>query len=147
MLALAGSHVLLMQYRHPRGDAFWALPGGGLEGDETHEQAARREFFEETGRRIDALGPWIWNREHVFEWEGRRMRALERIYLVRAERFEVDLRHAEELELHYLLDWRWWSHAEIERARDVWFVPHRLGELLGPIVEGRLPDTPVDTGA
>lgn len=139
-------HALLMQYRRPRGGTLWALPGGGLEGDETHEQAARRELFEETGQRADGLGPWIWSREHVFEWEGRRLRALERIYLLRCERFEIDLANAQELELRYLLDWRWWSRDEIAAAQGELFVPRRLAELMAPILDGRLPATPLDTG-
>lgn len=31
----------------------WCLPGGGVEGDETAEEAARREFEEETGGKLD----------------------------------------------------------------------------------------------
>ncbi|WP_027947232.1 NUDIX domain-containing protein [Amycolatopsis taiwanensis] len=44
-------HVLLIQ-RDEESDAFpgwWAFPGGYLDEDETFEQAARREFREETG--------------------------------------------------------------------------------------------------
>ena len=33
----------------------WALPGGGLKRDETYQQAAKREVFEEVGLRIDKL--------------------------------------------------------------------------------------------
>lgn len=33
-------------------DRGWELPGGRVEGDESSEQAARREFREETGRRL-----------------------------------------------------------------------------------------------
>lgn len=42
-----------------RTDGLWCLPGGKVEGDETSEQAARREFEEETGRAIvEKLLPW-----------------------------------------------------------------------------------------
>ena len=30
-------------------DPFWLTPGGGVDPGETHEQAAHRELFEETG--------------------------------------------------------------------------------------------------
>ena len=36
----------MVRHRH-RG---WELPGGGIDGHETPEEAARREFLEETGR-------------------------------------------------------------------------------------------------
>jgi len=39
--------VLLLRRRRP--DDFWQSVTGSLEGDETPEQAARRELFEETG--------------------------------------------------------------------------------------------------
>ena len=139
--------VLLFRYRRPRGGTLWTLPGGGLEDGETHEEAARREFFEETGRRVDALGPWIWKREHVWGWEDKHYRSIERMYLLRSPRFEIDLANAQPLELEYLLAWRWWSRREIEDATGEMFVPRRLAELLGPIAGGALPEAPIDTGA
>lgn len=40
----------------------WCLPGGGIDGNETAEQAARREFEEETGRTIGATDLKLWTR-------------------------------------------------------------------------------------
>ncbi len=42
-------HVLLVRRRYEPYESYWALPGGGLEPDETLEQAAVRELREETG--------------------------------------------------------------------------------------------------
>jgi 8-oxo-dGTP pyrophosphatase MutT (NUDIX family) len=40
----------------------WGLPGGGLEGDETYEAAARREVREETGIECSVTDPFLLRR-------------------------------------------------------------------------------------
>jgi 8-oxo-dGTP diphosphatase len=40
--------ILMVRHVHDGRD-YWTLPGGGIEPDETPEQAAEREVFEETG--------------------------------------------------------------------------------------------------
>jgi 8-oxo-dGTP pyrophosphatase MutT (NUDIX family) len=55
----AGQLVLVRQYRHAAGAFFIELPGGAVEPEDTSlEQAARREFEEETGftaRRLELI--------------------------------------------------------------------------------------------
>lgn len=48
-------HVLLIRRRRPPFADHWALPGGFIEMDETLEQSAARELWEETGLRDVAL--------------------------------------------------------------------------------------------
>ena len=47
-------HVLMVQHRDANG-YFWILPGGGVKLDETLEQAAIREVWEEAGARCRIL--------------------------------------------------------------------------------------------
>lgn len=65
--------VLLMHGFEPEDPAstWWFTPGGGLEGDETREQAALRELAEETGIREVELGPLLWKRMCSFPFDGR----------------------------------------------------------------------------
>ncbi|GAA3042935.1 hypothetical protein GCM10020000_22560 [Streptomyces olivoverticillatus] len=64
--------VLLLHGYEP-GDpstTWWFTPGGGLEGDESWEEAARRELAEETGITEIELGPVLWTRTCSFPFDG-----------------------------------------------------------------------------
>lgn len=50
--------VLLIERGHEPFKGFWALPGGYIDMEETLEQSARRELFEETGLKITTLHQW-----------------------------------------------------------------------------------------
>lgn len=42
----------------PRGESAWGIPGGGLEGEESFAEAARREVVEEAGIECEITGLW-----------------------------------------------------------------------------------------
>ena len=48
--------ILLVQEAKQQNRELWNLPGGHLEEDETLQQGALREVFEETGLRVDLAG-------------------------------------------------------------------------------------------
>jgi ADP-ribose pyrophosphatase len=47
--------LLVQQYRYVAGRVTWEMPTGGVHGDESLGEAARRELIEETGHRADDL--------------------------------------------------------------------------------------------
>lgn len=51
----SGGRVLMIKRRVTEGKLSWAFPGGGIEGDETPEQAAVREVDEEVDLEVKAV--------------------------------------------------------------------------------------------
>lgn len=139
--------VLLFRCKDPSAErSFWITPGGGLEGEETHEQAAGRELYEEAGLRGVPIGPCIWTRSHTFPWMDKMYRQHERFYLVRIDGHRVDVSAHTEEEQIALVEHRWWSAEAIRLATDEFFAPRRLGVLIGNLLE-KVPSAPIDVGA
>lgn len=121
--------VLLFQYKDgPR--TWWAAPGGGLEGEETFEEAAAREAAEELCLAGAPLTP-LWCQTVEFTLRGKSIRQVERYYLMRLSRGDV-VPGESVLEVHRhegIVASRWWSLEEIEKTTEEVF-PVDLGERL-----------------
>ncbi|MFE5593006.1 NUDIX hydrolase [Streptomyces sp. NPDC056549] len=138
--------ILLMHGYEPADpdDTWWFTPGGGLEGDETREEAALRELAEETGITEVDLGPVLWKRYCSFPFDGRRWDQDEWYYLARTRRTESAPRPQAltELETRSLAGLRWWTSAELSAARETVY-PTRLAELLQALLDEGPPSVPV----
>ncbi|WP_078953980.1 NUDIX hydrolase [Streptomyces globisporus] len=138
--------ILLLHGHEPDDpdDAWWFTPGGGVEGDETREEAALRELAEETGITEVDLGPVLWKRYCSFPFDGRRWDQDEWYYLARVRGTEAAPRPQAltELETRSLAGLRWWTSAELSAARETVY-PTRLAELLRTLLDEGPPGAPV----
>ncbi|MGW3105074.1 GNAT family N-acetyltransferase [Streptomyces sp. NPDC001100] len=123
--------VFLFRYDDAEtGGTFWALPGGGLEADETPREAALRELKEETGWTDLEPGPLLSTREVDLTFAGTPTHQHERIYVTHAPHREptgahLTATHAEE----GIRAWRWWTREELRTTTEtVW--PAELAVLL-----------------
>ena len=89
----ASPRVLLIRRKHNPFAGMWALPGGFVDMDETLEDAARRELFEETG-----IGVKKMEQLHTFGDPGRdpRGRTISVVYLARVRTDEMQVSPADD---------------------------------------------------
>ncbi|MFI9625756.1 NUDIX hydrolase [Streptomyces sp. NPDC052042] len=136
--------ILLIHGYEPEDPAstWWFTPGGGLEGEETREQAALRELAEETGITDVRLGPLLWQRMCSFPFDGRRWEQDEWYYLARTTQTATDTRGLTGLEQRSVAGLRWWTSAELSAARETVY-PTRLAELLRTLLDEGPPCAPL----
>ncbi|WP_262061392.1 bifunctional GNAT family N-acetyltransferase/NUDIX hydrolase [Streptomyces sp. STR69] len=130
--------VFLFRYDDSEtGGAFWALPGGGLEGDETPREGALRELREETGWTDLEPGPLLSTREVDLTFAGTPVHQYERIYVTHGPHRDptgahLTAAHAQD----GILAWRWWTQKELrETTETVW--PAELAVLLDELDKSR----------
>lgn len=139
------NRTLLVRFEH-EGSAWWATPGGGLEGGESYEDAVRRELLEEAGIGGVPIGPCIWVREHTFPWMGKVLRQRERIHLVLVAALpEAPSFSDQRLRQEGIAGRRWWTLEEMLRSEET-FTPRRLPQLLQELLERGAPAEPIDVG-
>lgn len=121
--------ALMFRYDVPGRDPFWVTAGGECEPDETFEEAARRELFEETGITADP-GPQIARMTPEFVTvEGEPVQADERFFLVRVAEARIDTSRHTALEQELMTQHRWFTLDELENWHEAVF-PVNLADMI-----------------
>ena len=128
----------------PEKGTWWEIPGGGIERGESSADAAKRELYEECGFKNAVVGPCIWTQYVEFDFAMYHFKSDERIHLAETEESaEWDPKGLEALEAAAFEEGRWWALEDL-LASEEQTLPERLREFLPQIINGDLPESPID---
>jgi len=104
----------MFRFDVPGRPPFWVTTGGECDPDESFEDAARRELFEETGI-IAEPGPQIAQTTPEFITpDGEPVQADERYFIVRTQLAQIDTSRHTTLERKVMTRHRWFSADELQ---------------------------------
>jgi 8-oxo-dGTP pyrophosphatase MutT (NUDIX family) len=131
----ARGRVLLIRFVVQRGGgqfAFWATPGGEIEGQESPCDAAARELQEELGLSVPLSGP-VYEAHNMFEIAGRQVQNTDFFFLGRCETDAPKLAGVTGAEISAMREVRWWSANEIKDAPETIF-PIGLADIVRTLI-------------
>jgi 8-oxo-dGTP pyrophosphatase MutT (NUDIX family) len=142
------NHVLLFSFCHKddalSGKSYWATPGGGLEHNESFEQAALRELLEETGLTRTLTGPQIASRTFTMMLpSGETVLAEERFFIIDADKSDLDRSGWSSNEKEVIRGHHWWTIEELRHTNETIF-PR---DLIINILESTLTGSPIFTAS
>ncbi|MGV8880687.1 MAG: NUDIX hydrolase [Rhodoglobus sp.] len=117
------SRVLLFLTKAPdtSGIARWLTPGGGVDAGESRHEAAVRELREETGLVIEDLGEPVWSHDFVVQWDAADHDTGHAVfYTATVDNFEPSNEFWTDDEKVDVLEYRWWSIAELMSTTDAY---------------------------
>jgi 8-oxo-dGTP pyrophosphatase MutT (NUDIX family) len=112
-LVSAHGRVLLFRFNLTDRPPFWVTPGGECDPDESFEEAARRELFEETGLSADSGQQVARTTPQFTTVEGEPIQADERYFLVRVADERITTAHHTALEQKVMTQHRWFTRDEL----------------------------------
>ncbi|EGY4970783.1 NUDIX domain-containing protein [Salmonella enterica subsp. enterica serovar Derby] len=120
------NQVLLFFFSHENdalnGKSYWATPGGGLESNESFEQAALRELREETGIIKNDVGPQVATRSFPMMLpSGETVLAEEHFFIVNVEKTDTDKTGWSNNERKVIRDQYWWTLEELQLTKETIF--------------------------
>lgn len=123
---------------------FWFLLGGEKEADETTEQTAIRELWEEAGLKENEfeLGPVVWKGEFDLVVSGVLRRMKQEFIVARTNKDLVQLNELTETEKKVIKEIRWFSLDEIKNSKSIIY-PILMPEYLPDILKGKYPKEPI----
>lgn len=145
LLADQAGRVLLLESVLPDGLTLWVPPGGGIEENETPEEAVLREVEEETGIRLNEPGSCVWLRRTTFFGQDQG----EQFFFTHVDGSPVVNweSNPDAAELATLRSVRWWTPDKIQRAATgLTFVPREPGIMILPLLAGQIPPEPFEVG-
>ncbi|MDJ1160292.1 bifunctional GNAT family N-acetyltransferase/NUDIX hydrolase [Burkholderia gladioli pv. gladioli] len=134
LITTSERRVLLFRFVHRSGalagKAYWATPGGGVEDGETFEDAAIREFREETGICAAQVSKPVGRRQVPLQLpDGEHVLPVELYFVIYADAESIsrDSWTAEEMEV--MADHKWWSREELSSTTETVY-PEGLVQML-----------------
>jgi len=135
--------VLLMKVELPD-RSFWCTIGGGMEDNETVEEAVKREAYEEIGL-TDQDVTWdrsVWYGEHILKRHGIDTLHKETFVLGYANSAKIDPASLTEEEKAVVKEFKWWPIHELETTAE-FVVPPSMITHIKQIINCQIPHSPI----